>query len=330
MYAGGSKSCSSSGGISNNDHFFSNTVLYSSKVDKIKLDSLDWSLQEGPDKNHPNLALLEEVLEDEINVPIEELRSKLSSEQRTPSQELREIVSLAMENYNNGHVVLDYGDDSDECEGDVEEIYVAEKELKRLWLQASDTAMGKSMDKYNTEEALLLIADAEVDIMLDEDDDDEHMPPASMDKNKGDIEESEIYVSSTELERIWNERSKIKFGMPGAEYSDLHALLLLDSEDADDVAEEGQEVEYVDSRRTRLQSDDPLFWQNNFPDNPGLVNALKDVYTELEDRSFRRPAWKKERPILTPDIDTQSFMGDMMFSNTYMTQRIPANWNDQE
>jgi hypothetical protein len=33
---------------------------------------------------------------------------------------------------------------------------------------------------------------------------------------------------------------------------------------------------------------------------------------------------------LTPDIDTQSFMGDMMFSNTYMTQRIPANWDDKE
>ena len=33
---------------------------------------------------------------------------------------------------------------------------------------------------------------------------------------------------------------------------------------------------------------------------------------------------------MTPDIDTQEFMGDLMWSNTYMTQRIPANWNDPE
>ena len=336
IYNGGHSysSCNNKG----SNRISSNTVLYSSKVDKIKLDSLDWSLQKGPDKNHPNLASLEKVLDNELHIPIKELQLKLSTQQQyTPSEELSEILSLAMENYHESgrHVVLDNEDDTDEREGDVtEEIYVTEQELKRLWLQTSDTAMGKSMDKFNTEEALLLIADSEEDIMIDEDDDNNNSnnegQDISIENSKIDIEEKEIYVTSEELKRIWHERSKIKFGMPGVEYNDLDALLLLDPEDADDVSEEGEEVEYVDSRRTRLQSDDVMFWQDNFPQHPELANALKDAYTELEDRTFRRPAWKKERPILTPDIDTQSFMGDMMFSNTYMTQRIPANWNDQE
>jgi hypothetical protein len=54
------------------------------------------------------------------------------------------------------------------------------------------------------------------------------------------------------------------------------------------------------------------------------------MHADLEDSSSNRTAWKKERHILTPDIDTQTFMGDIMMSNTYMTQRIPANWNDPE
>ena len=46
--------------------------------------------------------------------------------------------------------------------------------------------------------------------------------------------------------------------------------------------------------------------------------------------TYSRPGWKNSRNILTPDIDHQEFMGDMMLSNTYMTTRIPANWNDPE
>ena len=54
------------------------------------------------------------------------------------------------------------------------------------------------------------------------------------------------------------------------------------------------------------------------------------MHDDIEDMTTHRPAWKKDRHILTPDIDTQEFMGDLMWSNTYMTQRIPANWNDPE
>ena len=307
------------------------TVLQSSKTDKINLDSLDWNLQKGPDSDHPHLASLGKVLDNKLNIPIEDLRSRISNKECTPSEELAEILSMVMqENSDQVHVVLENGADSaDEIEQNVEEVYVTENELKKMWLRRSDTAMGKSMDTFSTEESLLLIADTEEDIMQDEDVNEYHTPQM-IDQDEEIMEENEIYVTSEELERIWNQRSKIKFGMPAQEYNDLDALLLLDPEDADDLNEEGEEMIYVDNRRTRLQSDDPLFWEENFPQHPELASALKDAYEELEDKSFRRPAWKKERPILTPDIDTQSFMGDMMFGNTYMTQRIPANWNDQE
>ena len=49
--------------------------------------------------------------------------------------------------------------------------------------------------------------------------------------------------------------------------------------------------------------------------------------------NLKQKKWKiakKERMFLTPDIDTQEFLGDIMFSNTYLTQRIPANWEDPE
>jgi hypothetical protein len=70
------------------------------------------------------------------------------------------------------------------------------------------------------------------------------------------------------------------------------------------------------------------FWDEN--GDPSIAKALKKMYTELEDSSFRRPAWKKDRYDLTPDIDTQQFVGNIMQSNTYMTQRIPMNWDDKE
>jgi hypothetical protein len=54
------------------------------------------------------------------------------------------------------------------------------------------------------------------------------------------------------------------------------------------------------------------------------------MHADLEDRTYQRPAWRNDRHFLSPDMDTQRFMGDIMMSNTYMTQRIPANWNDPE
>jgi hypothetical protein len=61
-----------------------------------------------------------------------------------------------------------------------------------------------------------------------------------------------------------------------------------------------------------------------------IQQAIKSIHDWLEDRSYIRPAWKKNRHILSPDIDTQNFMGNMMHGNTILTQKIPANWEDHE
>ena len=61
-----------------------------------------------------------------------------------------------------------------------------------------------------------------------------------------------------------------------------------------------------------------------------VSSLLREIYYDLEDRNTNIPAWQKKIASLTPDLDTQSFMGDVMQGNSYMTQRIPANWDDPE
>lgn len=74
-----------------------------------------------------------------------------------------------------------------------------------------------------------------------------------------------------------------------------------------------------------------MFWNKYSSKSDQLLReTLKRIYDDLEDTTYTRPAWKKDKLFLTPDIDTQEFLGDIMFSNTYLTQRIPANWEDPE
>ena len=61
-----------------------------------------------------------------------------------------------------------------------------------------------------------------------------------------------------------------------------------------------------------------------------IRSILKTLYYEIEDETPILKPWKKLTLSLTPDIDTQHFMGDLMQGNSYLTQRIPANWDDPE
>lgn len=67
---------------------------------------------------------------------------------------------------------------------------------------------------------------------------------------------------------------------------------------------------------------------NKYEDGP--LAAIRRIVEDLEDRTSSHVAWKKERMALTPDVDTQFLYGDIMQSNSYMYQRIEANWNDPE
>ena len=73
------------------------------------------------------------------------------------------------------------------------------------------------------------------------------------------------------------------------------------------------------------------FWNKySREDELSLRTKFKDIYLDLEDRSYIRPAWRKEKLLFSPDIETQNFMGDLMLGNIHLNSRIPANWNDEE
>lgn len=146
------------------------------------------------------------------------------------------------------------------------------------------------MQAFKVEHALLLVDDEEDRIMLTEDE--------SLKSNVVEDEKNqpEIFILKSELERIWTERSKIHWGMPGKVFSEMNALLLLD--DGDDMLEE-EKIEYQNTKQITLKSEEKDFW-SLYAEDPDLNDGLKSAFSELEDRSFRRPAWKKERHILTP------------------------------
>lgn len=229
------------------------------------------------------------------------------------------------------------------------ELYVTEQELKRLWAEASLQAMGKGIDKFTIEEALLLLTDDEDDMLLDIDNsvqlDHIELTEDSAEGVSVVEDKTEYFVSTQELQRIWSQRSSIPWGMPAQSFDEKLALLLLD-EDDDDTAVYTSAIDAGDVKDAIISR---ITYDPNYPVNenaigdgepsnksPAAANfaalnaAIESLHLELDDPTYQRPAWRKDRHILTPDIDTQRFMGDLMMSNTYMTSRIPANWLDPE
>ena len=261
-----------------------------------------------------------------------------------------------------------------------DEIYITEQELQRLWIKNSDKPMGKPLTQFSVEEALLLLPDAEADELMAPNleftqyvaTDSPSVSSISLLKEDGDIindgEVAEYVITENELQRIWDIRAEVSWGLPSKEFDEKLALLQLDDDDDEDYESnfedededsigskkslslflgDEDDAEFDDETGIELGSmegevvdeselknaDDGVseFWDKfKGKSNSLLRDTLKKVYADLEDKTYLRPAWKKDRHILTPDIDTQSFEGDIMNSNTYMTQRIPANWNDPE
>jgi len=233
-----------------------------------------------------------------------------------------------------------------------EEVYVTEQELRRLWAEASLTSMGKSLSKFDVQEALLLLPDEEADLLMGDGEAERAMADSLIKTTKkiavdGELEEmifdsQEYFITIQELQRVWDERAQIPWGMPAKSFDEKLALLQLDEDDDED----GEDV-YVSCLSTtgldgdalmgdeegtgEEENDEGNYW-NKYPGEEDLElrNLLRKLNDELEDKTRLRPAWKKDRHILTPDIDTQNFVGDIMNSNTYMTPRVPANWNDPE
>jgi hypothetical protein len=240
--------------------------------------------------------------------------------------------------------------------------YITEQELRRIWSQASNSAMGKPLSAFSVEEALLLLPDAEADELMFQDGTLESEGGSSAAADAAALLESEegaeLYVTDQELQAVWANRGEVRWGMPNGggngDFDAKLALLLLDAEDDDDEYTFDQidklvegEIGYVEEETGEglvevgagddgdgdgdgLQRNDLLDTMFRSKGDAMLRDALLRAHAELDTNEYLRPAWKKDRHILTPDIDTQNFIGDIMNSNLYMTTRIPANWNDPE
>ncbi|KAJ1428835.1 hypothetical protein B484DRAFT_65478 [Ochromonadaceae sp. CCMP2298] len=295
------------------------------------------------DTSSPRLVDVEPMLSKWIDLCIEESRpddlSKFSLRTVIPMvQEVDALVEIVNATLDRVQAI------------DFSETFITEQELKKLWMLNSNQAMAKGVGKYNARDALLLIDDEDVAEVMG-DDYTSALGLSSLEVSKlAEVDETdrELVITEQELRRLWGVRAEVKWGMPGAEFDAKMALLLLDPDDdfeemlaaSVEDEEEGKEegIEYVnslqDSRdgRESIDGKDKLAFWNKYTgrSNQYLRETLRRMYEELEQTENHRPAWKKDRSFLSPDVDTQNFMGDIMFSNTYLTQRIPANWEDPE
>jgi len=330
------------------------TALYTTSLEIPQVMPRD-SYKEGPDPSEDMVKTLEPLEgKNPIEMTMEELQAKwidMCIEQSRPQDmdnfSLLNMLPLVIKEHefvvlvNKSAEAIEKIKDATSDANSV--IYVTEQELQRVWKEASATGMGKPVDSFDAKYALLLLNDEEDNHLVGDDIEgntglavgDNLMKIAeslsseikAFDAGSFEDEEGVEYIITTdELKRIWNDRAEIPWGMAGKEFDEKLALLQVDDDDADD------ETEYVSALYYNAEEEDALGFWSKYDQEEDLVirDTLKTIHDDLDDMTYNRPAWKKDRHILTPDIDTQEFMGDLMWSNTYMTQRIPANWNDPE
>ena len=225
------------------------------------------------------------------------------------------------------------------------EIYITETELQRLWHEKASSPFGKSTDSFKIEDALLLLEDDEDSIIIgnnsndndDNDDDNSSIILKSSLKLNTDMIASDVntintindlYITEDELKRIWADKYTI-WGMPSKEFNIKDALLYLDDEDDGGIDSDGNKIEYVNSFYSDLNAKDSFLKRFDDEKYDNIRDEVQQIYDFIEDTSYYRPPWKKSSNFLTPDIDTQAFMGDIMSTtNTYQWSRIPANYQE--
>lgn len=237
------------------------------------------------------------------------------------------------------------------AEEDVTEYVITDTELQRLWADRSRIKWGMANTEFDMKTSLLLLDDEEDEVMDTTEyvntmdnvcDEDEEM---GFWRTYGEAENSLIPFDDYQLDfEFTDEPEVVERDEDGFDISSLRGLSdgFFDDEEgdfdaaalADVLAEEGGSI---DEATEAAAGDDEEEYEYDEDDDgePSdhdmeIQQAIKSIHDWLEDRSYIRPAWKKNRHILSPDIDTQNFMGNMMHGNTILTQKIPANWEDHE
>lgn len=183
---------------------------------------------------------------------------------------------------------------NDTNENNVPTLYITEIELKRIWNMNTNYIWNKN-NNFNAKDALLLIDDEDDVLLMGE----ERESASELDET--------IFVTENELKRIYSDVND------NVEYNEMDALLLLEGDSNID-----DDYEYVLSTEQVIDEDDDESWNqfieafnsnSNSDDSSGdYTELLQTIRNDLEDMQTHRPAWKKDRHILTPDIDTQYSM----------------------
>ena len=80
----------------------------------------------------------------------------------------------------------------------VNEVYITEQELRRLWTERSLGLLGKPISKFDISEALLLVEDDEDKSLLEESSSSTHLEMKEM-QSVVDVETAEIFITETVL-----------------------------------------------------------------------------------------------------------------------------------
>lgn len=325
-------------------YHYKRNIKYFSSLTPVKLD---WAARKNAKLNESNVenrfAGLKQDLDVYVTVSEEELLKKwkemcISTNKLDESDKFSLGLIIPFFGQDDTHIVLQSRLSSHDISTD--EIYITEQELHRIWLEASLLPFGKPSAEYNSEDALLLVNDEEDEEILSSISSTDIISLSNSKVLDIDLApETELYITSDELQRVWSRRSQIPWGLPSSSFDEKLAFLLID----DDEDEQDEYVSVLvsasnaDSKDKYSASDRGNFEfseegdEDSVDSSTSRIERLVDLMTaELDDRSYIRPAWKKDRHFLTPDVDTQSFMGDIMQGSMHMTSRIPANWADPE
>lgn len=122
----------------------------------------------------------------------------------------------------------------DEDDEEVEEVLVTEAQLQELWLQHTPVTDSKGRNEFNILNSLLFLDSNSMRDMSERVPDEEQEPAAQASVSEDTPEEEEpeeIFVTTEELRRVWDEAVKrCPWGMPAAEFNERDALLLLDND----------------------------------------------------------------------------------------------------
>lgn len=241
-----------------NNYRIKSTILSSS----LKPNTFSFSETSSPPKGQDIDANQQDGLE--ILLPnadtVEMTNAELRQEWKNILEELKQSTTLPfyLRNvlpafYSDQAVFKLKSSDDDKPVVDQNELYLTEVELRRLWQEMSFKSFGKPITKFNVLDSLLLLPDEEEEDVMGEDtlydislqmnylDSNTNKQSLALDSVVESVDPFEYVFTTEELQRAWNERAEVSWGLPAKSFSEQAALLLLSEDDDDELYEDDAE-----------------------------------------------------------------------------------------